>query len=75
MSIANHLRTGKSTVSIVVVQVCEVVSTVIYLWVVGISKVAEIVAGFEEMRFLNYSGLSMAHTSQYFVHQKGQVSM
>lgn len=52
-SAANHFEVGTSTVGIGIAQVCKAINTFIYAQVIAISKVLEIIAGFERMGLPN----------------------
>lgn len=56
MFLANHFGIGRSTVGIVVMEVCEAINTVVYPWVVAIRNFSEIIAGFQRLEFLNCAG-------------------
>lgn len=50
-SIANHFQVRKSTVRVMVVQVCKEINTVIYPCVTATGKVQEIITGFQKREF------------------------
>ncbi|XP_065433650.1 uncharacterized protein LOC135977315 [Chrysemys picta bellii] len=83
-SVANQFGLGKSTVGIVLIQVCKAISCILLRRTVTLGNVHDIVAGFAQMGFPNCGGaidgthiliLAAAHLASEYVNQKGYFSM
>ncbi|KAM7170969.1 uncharacterized protein RBU57_005431 [Macrochelys suwanniensis] len=83
-SVANQFGVGKSTVGIVLMQVCRAINRILFRRTVTLGNVHDIVAGFAQLGFLNYGGaidgtyisiLAPAHLASEYVNWKGYFSM
>uniref|UniRef100_A0A8C3HP06 Putative nuclease HARBI1 n=1 Tax=Chrysemys picta bellii TaxID=8478 RepID=A0A8C3HP06_CHRPI len=83
-SVANQFGVGKSTVGIVLMQVCKAINRILLRRTVTLGNVQEIVDGFAQMGFPNCGGaidgthipiLAPPHLGSKYVNRKGYFSM
>uniref|UniRef100_A0A8C0J8B7 DDE Tnp4 domain-containing protein n=1 Tax=Chelonoidis abingdonii TaxID=106734 RepID=A0A8C0J8B7_CHEAB len=83
-SVANQFGVGKSTVGIVVMQVCRAINRILLRRTVTLGNVQDIVDGFAQMGFPNCGGaidrthipiLAPPHLASEYVNRKGYFSM
>ncbi|KAM7163464.1 uncharacterized protein RBU57_007784 [Macrochelys suwanniensis] len=83
-SVANQFGVGKSTVGIVLMQVCKAINRILLRRTVTPGNVQDIVAGFEQMGFPNCRGaidgthipiLAPPHLASEYINRKGYFSM
>ncbi|CAM4666983.1 unnamed protein product [Caretta caretta] len=82
--VANQFGVGKSTVGIVLMQVCRAIDRILLRRTVTLGNVHEIVTGFAKMGFPNSGGaiggthtpiLAPAHLASKYINQKGYFSV
>ncbi|XP_050811119.1 RING finger protein 141 isoform X1 [Gopherus flavomarginatus] len=83
-SVANQFGVGKSTVGIVLMQVCRAINRILLRRTVTLGNVQDIVDGFAQMDFPNCGGaidgthipiLAPPHLASEYVNRKGYISM
>ncbi|XP_050813866.1 uncharacterized protein LOC127053340 isoform X2 [Gopherus flavomarginatus] len=83
-SVANQFGVGKSTIGIVLMQVCRATNRILLRRTVTLGNMYDIVAGFAQMGFPNCGGvidgmhipiLAPAHLASEYINQKGYFSM
>ncbi|KAM7161246.1 uncharacterized protein RBU57_011055 [Macrochelys suwanniensis] len=83
-SVANQFGVGKSTVGIMLMQVCKAINRILLRRTVTPGNVQDIVAGFEQMGFPNCGGaidgthipiLAPPHLASEYINRKGYFSM
>uniref|UniRef100_A0A8C0QIQ0 DDE Tnp4 domain-containing protein n=1 Tax=Chelonoidis abingdonii TaxID=106734 RepID=A0A8C0QIQ0_CHEAB len=83
-SVANQFGVGKSTVGIVVMQVCTAINRILFRRTVTLGNVQDIVDGFAQMGFPNCGGaidgthipiLAPPHLTSEYINRKGYFSM